>query len=123
MKPRTHGCDGIDSHAVPSLATGHTEILNVIALLADSLQALESSTIGVDANQYDLLISQLKAEMGRIEMNREYRTLLSRYPAAAELYENLHYETNGLCMHNNEHAILAERIARGVIQACARDTI
>ena len=123
MKPSNHCGDSFDVHAVPSLATSQTEILNVIALLADSLQALESCAGVVDANQYDLLVSQLKTEMSRIEMNREYRTLLSQYPAAAELYENLHYETNGLCLHNNEHAVLAERITRGVIQACSRDTI
>jgi len=104
MTPSNRCSGRFDSHVVPSLATSQTEILNVIALLADSLQALESCSGGIDANQYELLVAQLKTEMSRIDMNREYRTF-------------------GLCMHNNEHAVLAERITRGVIQACSRDTI
>ncbi len=123
MKIRNRSETAFESQLAPSLASTPAEILNVIALLADSLQHLETQSTRIDANQYDLLVSQLKNEMSRVEMNRDLRTLLSRYPAAGELFENMHYEYSGLCLHNNGDAVVAEKIAESIIETCSGSSI
>lgn len=94
--------------------------LAVTHLLARLLERLESSTASVGAEQYRSVVLHLVDEFNDIPPGADLAALLDAHPAAAELYENLHYQHAGLCRHPLGAAAEAEVQAREVIARARR---
>lgn len=92
--------------------------LQPIAALARILQQLESDNSLASpayAQQYKSVAAQLAAIMQRVEPDALLYQVLSAFPAAAELYENVRFEYAGLCLHDLEQSAKAERATRAVL--------
>lgn len=87
-----------------------------IRVLATLLERLEHSAVPVDAAQYQALVARLESALRTVKPSDALRDLLAEHPAAAELYENAHYEVAGLCRSPLDASVAAEQQARTVIQ-------
>lgn len=84
-------------------------------VVARLLERLDASPQPVDARQYQLVARQMADLLADPEVN--WQPLLAHSPAAATLYENLHYASAGLCRSPLERAVPAEQLARQAIEA------
>lgn len=84
-------------------------------LLAQLLERLDTSRQPVDARQYQLVAARLGSLLA--EPGVDWQPLLEQSPAAAALYENLHYAEAGLCRSPLEIAMQGEFAAREAIDA------
>ena len=82
--------------------------LQNVALLAHLLQRLESAGAAVNADQYRSVVGKLKESLAEPLPQPALDAILAAHPAAAELYENLHYAVSGLCRSPLEHSVSAE---------------
>ena len=89
---------------------------SAVHLLAHLLERLDRSPVPVDAVQYRSVAQHLADELGTVTPGASLDLLLSHYPAAAELYENLQYRHAGLCRTPLEPALQAELQAKDVIE-------
>lgn len=94
--------------------------LTVTHVLAQLLERLEHSAAPVGAEQYRSVVEHLAHEFHLIPSSAELGALLDAHPAAAELYENLHYDVAGLCRSALDTATDAERLARDAITRAMR---
>lgn len=88
--------------------------LQPVAALANMLQQLENriAATGAGADQYREVAEQLSTLLRRNEPDNLLYQVLSAFPAAAELYENVRFEYAGLCLHQIDQAASAEQAAR-----------
>jgi hypothetical protein len=103
--------------------TRHIEIperLRVMITLAHMLERLERSSGSVGPDQYRSVVRHLSDELVRCEGDALLDTVLSVFPATAELYENLRYESAGLCRAALEVSLNTELSARAAIDRAAR---
>ena len=84
-------------------------------VLARLLERLDASRQPVDAHQYQGVAARLAALLSDPEV--DWQPLLAASPAAAALYENLHYGEAGLCRTPLDAAMRAELQARQAIAA------
>lgn len=98
-----------------------TRIETTIAL-ARLLQRVEASATGVDPAQYRLLVDQLKAALGEELPAQALDAILGAFPAAADIYENLHYAHAGLTRAPLERAVAAELQATQAIDRARRSS-
>jgi hypothetical protein len=104
-------------------ATQPTSSRNRLAVtytLAHLLEQLERSTQPVSAEQYRSVVSHLVNEFSDVASDTALSALLDAHPAAAELYENVHYEHAGLCRSSLEFSLAAEQQAKEVITRAMR---
>ena len=94
--------------------------LTVILTLARLLERLENSGVAMAADQYRSVVSHLAAELGKVTPDATLHALLDAHPAAAELYENLHYEQSGLSQSSLERSVGSEMLASQVLAKAAR---
>lgn len=107
-----------------SSASVKTRLENVIAL-ARVLERVERSTRAPDADQYLALVRQLGGALDDDLPPTALDAILGASPAAAELYENRHYERSGLSRSPLDRSVGAEmatsqalhRIAQGARKA------
>jgi hypothetical protein len=92
-----------------------------LVVLARVLERLERSCVAVDAQQYRAVVNHLASELASIPHDAALEAVLESFPAAAELYENLHYGDAGLCRSALEQSLPAELEARRLI-ASVRQT-
>lgn len=93
--------------------------LENLAMLAGVFERVERSGTAVDAQQYLVLVDRLKEALAADLPGDGLNAVLAAHPAAAELYENLHYAQAGLCRSPLERAIAAESAARAVLRRLA----
>ena len=89
------------------------------AVLAQLLERLDASRVPVDGHQYRTVVASLSAMLS--DDSVDWQPLLAESPAAAAVYENLHYAEAGLCRSPLDAAMSAEVQARQAIDA-ARQT-
>lgn len=94
--------------------------LTVTHVLANLLERLEHSAVPVGAEQYLSVVNRLASALGEAEPGPELGALLDTHPAAAEMYENAHYQHAGLCRSPLDPALAAERQARQAIERAMR---
>lgn len=94
--------------------------LTVTHTLAQLLERLERSTVAVGAEQYRSVVLHLVNEFADIPSDSALSALLDAHPAAAELYENLHYQHAGLCRSPLEFSSAAELQAKQAIARAMR---
>ena len=87
-------------------------------VLAQLLERLDASRIPVDAHQYRTVVMGLAQMLA--DDSVDWQPLLAESPAAAAVYENLHYAEAGLCRSDLDAAMRAEVAARGAIEAARR---
>lgn len=92
---------------------------NVIAL-ARLLERVETSAVAFSADQYQALVRQLKMALGQELPQDALNAVLGAHPAAAELYENLHYEQSGLSRSPLERSVGSEMLASQALAKAAR---
>lgn len=93
--------------------------LENLAMLAGVFERVERSSTSVDAQQYLVLVDRLKEALATDLPTQGLNAVLAAHPAAAELYENLHYAHAGLCRSPLESAVAAEAAARDVLRRLA----
>ena len=95
-------------------STGLAHLETVIAL-ARLLERVERSAAPVDAGQYQLLVAQLKAALSQDLPQPALDAVLGALPAAAELYENMHYHLSGLSRSTLERSVASERLVADLL--------
>lgn len=95
------------------------ERLRVVATLARLLTALDQSPGDVSAAQYRGVAQRLAEALSVAEPDAALDGVLSHFPSAAEVYENLRYAHAGLVRHPLEPAMNAERLARSALEKAA----
>ena len=122
MTPRTCKRDAV-LH-VPLMntitATTHPSDPKALLVLAALLERLDRSAVPVDPAQYRTVADRLLQALRDAKPGDELGTLLSNHPAAAEMYENMHYELAGLCRSPLDAALAAEIQARTALQQVMR---
>jgi hypothetical protein len=96
------------------------ERLRVVVTLAQLLERLEGSLRPEAADQYRSVVRHLGEELERLDADEALDVVLRSFPAAAEVYENLHYHQAGLCRSALEPSLNAEVQARVAIERAAR---
>lgn len=94
--------------------------LTAVFTLARLLQRLELSTTPVDAGQYRSVAERLAQALEAVPADEALSAVLQSHPAAAELYENLHYRHAGLCRAPLELAVEAEQHTRALLGRLGR---
>ncbi|RYF77018.1 MAG: hypothetical protein EOO22_00140 [Comamonadaceae bacterium] len=97
--------------------------LGTAARLAQLLERLEHSAVPVGADQYRSVVTHLVDEFAQVEQSAPadgLARLLDAFPAASELYENLHYGQAGLCRTALDTQLAAELRAKEVIARARR---
>ena len=95
----------------------NTAVHKNLVMLARILERLDRSAVAVDAQQYRTVVGHLAEELHAAPHDATLDAVLDAFPAAAELYENLHYQHAGLCRAPLEAALNAELAARAAIDA------
>jgi hypothetical protein len=105
---------GLNSRGMKTLHAP-TRTATVVARL---LERLDASRVPVDAHQYRIVAERLAGLM--LDPDVDWQPLLAQSPAAATVYENLHYAEAGLCHAPLDQAVAAEVAAREAIEAARR---
>lgn len=93
--------------------------LTAVFTLARLLQRMELGHT-VDAGQYRSVAERLAQELEAVSADEALSAVLQAHPAAAELYENLHYRHAGLCRSPLELAVEAENRTRALLARLGR---
>lgn len=94
--------------------------LAVLFMLARRLERLEHGIDGADAEQYHFVVQCLTEAFAAVRSDAALFTLLDDFPAARQLYENLHYARAGLCRSPQPAADEAARLVRDVLSRVGR---
>ena len=92
---------------------------NAIAL-ARLLERVETSGRAFGADQYRALVRQLGVALSQEMPDEALQAVLGAHPAAAEVYENLHYAESGLSRSSLERSVSSEMLASQVLARAAR---
>jgi hypothetical protein len=94
--------------------------LETTVALARLLERVEASPTPVGADQYQALVRQLKAALATDLPTPALDAILGAYPATAELYENMHYESSGLSRSPLDRSVSTEMLATEWLHRAAR---
>lgn len=92
---------------------------NAIAL-ARLLERVETSGRAFGADQYRALVRQLGVALSQEMPDDALQAVLGAHPAAAEVYENLHYAESGLSRSSLERSVSSEMLASQILARAAR---
>jgi hypothetical protein len=93
--------------AMSSDSTIRSRLENVFAL-AHLLQRVEAGKTRVDADGYRQLVSHLQVALSEEMPADALQAILDAYPAASDVYENLHYAHSGLSRATLERSVASE---------------
>ena len=117
---------GANAHRFNTMTTFQTPSssanLAVTQVLAALLERLDRSAVPVGAEQYRSVVSHLIEAFDAAQPGADLGALLDGYPAAAELYENVHYQHAGLCRSPLDSSLSAEQQAKHAIERAMRQT-
>ena len=94
--------------------------LEMAIALARLLERVETSGRAFDADQYRALVRQLGVALSQEMPDDALQAVLGAHPAAAEVYENLHYAQSGLSRSSLERSVGSEMLASQVLARAAR---
>lgn len=89
--------------------------LETAIALARVLERVERSAEPVNADQYQVLVARLKAALSEDLPEPALNAILGALPAAAELYENMHYQVSGLSRSPLDRSVASEMLAASVL--------
>jgi hypothetical protein len=93
--------------------------LQTLAAMASLLQRLDITPRSASAQQYRDVARQVQRLLGEADPGADLDAVLSAFPAAAEVYENLNYQHAGLCRTALEPALNAELAATELLTRSA----
>jgi hypothetical protein len=93
--------------SAPRLDSFKTRLETVIAL-ARLLERVERMPSGASAEQYRALVLQLQGALDEGLPTDALNAVLSAYPAAGEVYENMHYAQSGLSRATLDKSVASE---------------
>lgn len=96
-----------------------TRLENVIAL-SRLLERVEASRVVIGADQYRALVRQLGVALQQEMPDDALQAVLGAHPAAAEIYENLHYAQSGLSRATLERSVNSELLAQQTLARAAQ---
>lgn len=96
-------------------ATVKSQVENLIAMV-NLLERVDANPSLIGAAQYQSLSRLVQSLLSDELPVGVLRTVLRNSPAAAVLYENLHYDRSGLSQSHLDHAVSSEMLADTVIQ-------
>jgi hypothetical protein len=99
--------------------TRHAHLETAIAL-ARILERVERGTERVDADQYQVLVARLKVALSEDLPEPALDAILGALPAAAEVYENMHYELSGLSRSSLERSVSSEMLAAKLLTSVSQ---
>jgi hypothetical protein len=105
--------------SAPKLDTVRSRIESALAL-AGLLERVERGPSNIGADRYRTLVRQLQAALQRELPDEALQAVLGAYPAAAEVYENLHYAQSGLSRSSLERSVSSEMLASQALARAAR---
>jgi hypothetical protein len=88
--------------------------------LAHLLESIDRSSAPIDAAQYRIVVARLQDALSQALPEAALTAVLNTYPSAAEVYENLHYETSGLSRSPLEQSVSSEVLATQWLARFAR---
>ncbi len=91
-----------------------------VVVLADLLECVETGAAQASASGYRLLVQRLQVALGKDLPADALLAILDRYPAASEVYENMHYARSGLFRAPLERSVSSQLIATHVLRDVAR---
>ena len=94
--------------------------LETVIALARLLERVEGSGRTFGADQYRELVRQLGVALSQEMPDDALHAVLGAHPAAAEVYENLHYAESGLSRSSLERSIGSELLASQILARAAR---
>jgi hypothetical protein len=94
--------------------------LETVIALARLLERVEASGRAFGAEQYRALVRQLGVALSQEMPADALQAVLGAHPAAAEIYENLHYAESGLSRSPLERSVGTEMLASQAIARAAR---
>jgi hypothetical protein len=101
----------------PSEVRSH---LHKVVALADLLECVETGAAHASASGYRLLVQRLQIALEKDLPADTLLAVLDRYPAASELYENMHYAQSGLFRAPLERSVASELLATNILRDVAR---
>ena len=101
----------------PSEVRSH---MHKVVALADLLECVETGGATATASGYRLLVQRLQVALGKDLPADTLLAILERYPAASEVYENMHYEHSGLFRAPLERSVASELITTHILRDVAR---
>lgn len=107
------------SNANATAATVKSRLQAVIAL-AGLLERMDRSASAVDADQYRLVVTRLQAALSDDLPTDALNAVLGAHPAAAEVYENLHYAQSGLSRSPLDRSVATETLAAQTLARLSR---
>ena len=94
--------------------------LETVIALARLLERVEHNAPAIGAEQYRGLVRQLSVALSQEMPDQALQAILGAHPAAAEIYENMHYAQSGLSRASLETSIESEKAARQALARAAR---
>lgn len=104
---------------VPITSTVKSHIENAVAL-AGLLERVEHNVAQIGAAQYKALVQRVQHTLQQEMPDAALQAVLGAYPAAAQIYENLHYGQSGLSRSPLERSINSELVAAQALAHAAR---
>ncbi len=105
-----HAAGVADAQSGISLRVVEHRIRNLVAL-THRLEQIEAGLTPVCADYYQALVRNLTRALVQGLPGRTIQTLLNSHPAAAELYENIHYARAGLSRALPADAMASQTLA------------
>lgn len=93
--------------------------LETVIALARLLERVERTPSGASADQYRALVLQLQAALDEGLPTDALNAVLSAYPAAGEVYENMHYAQSGLSRSTLDRSVASEMAASQLLAKLA----
>lgn len=104
--------------SAPRLESFKTRLETVIAL-ARLLERVERTPSAASAEQYRALVLQLQGALDEGLPTDALNAVLSAYPAAGEVYENMHYAQSGLSRSTLDDSVASEMAASQLLAKIA----
>ncbi|HTP72954.1 MAG TPA: hypothetical protein VML58_12100 [Burkholderiaceae bacterium] len=99
-------------------STIRSRLENVFAL-AHLLHRVESGHARANADGYRHLVTQLQAALSEEMPSDALKAILDAYPAASDVYENMHYAQAGLSRAPLERSVASELLAHETLARIA----
>jgi hypothetical protein len=94
--------------------------LHTVVALAELLECVENGTAHASADGYRLLVQRLQVGLSQDFPADVLLSLLDEYPAASQVFENMHYEHNGLSRSPLDRSVSSELMARQILTWLSR---
>jgi hypothetical protein len=104
--------------AMDKVRDARGRIENAVAL-GGLLQRAEQHELRLSADQYRRLVGQLRTALEDDLPANALDKILTAFPAAGELYENMHYERSGLSRASLDRSVASETMARQALERVA----